>query len=104
MGPSLAYKPLFRRGGISAKLLRGAPGTEVGVHSHHGMEYTLVLSGGFSDVTGRYGPGDLAEADDTLHHQPPVDSDTDCVCLVAIEGGLRLHSWIGRLLQPMFGF
>ena len=26
IGPSLAYKPLFRRGGISAKLLRGAPG------------------------------------------------------------------------------
>ena len=58
MGPKLAYLPLMRRGNINVRLLRGAPGTEVGPHGHRGLEYTLVLSGGFTDETGAYGPGD----------------------------------------------
>ena len=52
-------RPLFRRGGVAARLLRGAPGADSGTHSHHGLEYTLVLQGGFTDVTGSYAPGDL---------------------------------------------
>ncbi len=85
-------------------LLRAAPGTYLPDHGHGGEEYICVLAGSIADQTGHYGPGDLAEADDTLHHQPRVDSDTDCVCLVSIEGGLRLRTWIGRLLQPLLGF
>lgn len=59
VAPKLSYVPLFRRGGVAARLLRGVPGAQTGAHRHAGLEYTLVLKGGFSDETGRYAPGDL---------------------------------------------
>ena len=37
-------------------------GKPVPEHSHSGRELTVVLSGGFHDVTGEYGPGDIQEA------------------------------------------
>lgn len=84
-------------------LLRAAPGAYLPAHGHGGDEYICVLKGSFSDQTGRYVPGDLAEADAALDHKPRVDSETECICLVSIEGGLRPHSLVGRLLQPLFG-
>jgi len=30
-----------------------------------------------------------------------IDSAEDCICLVAMQGDLRLHGMIGRLLQPL---
>ena len=68
-----------------------------------GAEFTCVLSGGFSDETGSYGPGDFAEADPTLTHTPRADPDGECVCLIASEGPMRMRGLIGRLLQPLFG-
>ena len=61
---SLAYIPLYRRGGVRMRLLKGAPGADVGgyCHDHRGQEYTLVLAGGYSDQTGSYGPGDFQTA------------------------------------------
>lgn len=32
-----------------------------------------------------------------------ADSDADCICLAAVEGRLRLHSFVGRLMQPFMG-
>lgn len=104
MGPSLAYLPLLRRGALSAKLLRGAPGTEVGAHTHRGMEYTLVLSGGFSDVTGRYGPGDLQVADSSVRHSPIADPGADCVNLAVTTAPLRFENLIQKIAGPLFGF
>lgn len=105
MGPSLAYKPLLlRRGGISAKLLCGAPGTEVGAHTHRGMEYTLVLSGGFSDVTGRYGPGDLQVADSHVRHSPIADPGEDCINLAVTTAPLKFENLIQKIAGPLFGF
>ena len=37
VGPNLSYVPLFRRGAISARLLRGVPGSETGAHRHAGL-------------------------------------------------------------------
>ena len=56
MGPKLGYLTLYRDGPVAVRLLRGAPGTDVGRHSHAGAEYTLVLRCGYSDETVRYGP------------------------------------------------
>lgn len=104
MGPRLAYLPLFKRGPVSAKLLRGAPGTEVGAHTHRGMEYTLVLSGGFSDVTGRYGPGDLQVADASVRHSPIADAGEDCINLAVTTAPLEFESLIQKIVGPLFGF
>jgi len=104
MGPNLAYLPLFRRGQTRAKLLRGVPGTEVGAHSHRGLEFTLVLAGGFTDVTGSYGAGDLQVADAQLRHNPIADPGTDCVNLAVTTAPLNFENWLQKIAGPIFGF
>ena len=89
--------------GGAAQLLRIAPGTALPHHGHGGLELTVVLSGHFADELGRYGPGDLAEADGDTNHQPIADSHRDCVCLIATDAPLRFTGLMGRLMQPFIG-
>lgn len=81
-------------------LLRSGPGTRMVQHSHTNLELTCVLAGAFSHAGGRFGPGDFDMGDDTIDHQPVVDTGETCVCLVAMQGELRLNGLIGRLMQP----
>ena len=69
-------------------------------HGHAGTEYTQVLSGSFLDGDERYAPGELAEADGAVDHQPRVGPEGECICLAAVEGTMRLHGFFGRLMQP----
>jgi putative transcriptional regulator len=69
-------------------------------HTHTGIEMTCVLSGSFSHEGGHYGPGDFDLGDETIDHQVLVDPGEDCICLVAMQGDLRLNGLIGRLVQP----
>jgi len=99
-------------------LLRVAPGKSLPDHRHRGWEATCVLAGRFTDVTGEYGPGDVAELDvaeldgDNGHqdgghqdggHQPVAGPDEACICLIAWEGSLRMRGLGARLLQPLIG-
>jgi putative transcriptional regulator len=81
-------------------LLKSGPGTKMLQHSHTGTEMTCVLSGAFHHDGGRFGPGDFDYGDDTVDHRPLVDVGEDCVCLIAMQGELRLNGLIGRLVQP----
>ena len=85
-------------------LLRTDPGRTLPRHGHEGYELTCVLSGRFSDSTGSYGPGDLAEMGSDVHHQAVAEGADTCICLIALHGRLRLDHWLGRLLQPLAGF
>jgi putative transcriptional regulator len=76
------------------------PGRKMLQHTHSGQELTCVISGSYSDEGGRYGPGDFEEADDEVSHQPVVDSDVPCICVVALTGKVQLEGFIGRLFQP----
>jgi putative transcriptional regulator len=104
MGPKLAYVPLYRRGDVAMRLLRGAPGTDVGSHSHRGMEYTQVLAGGFTDTTGQYGPGDFQTATPDLAHNPRADDDGDCINLAVTTGSLTFDGLISSIAAKLFGF
>ena len=84
-------------------LLKVRAGRKLPEHTHAGHEYTHVLKGSFSDARGRYGPGDLDEADDDVQHQPIVDKDGECICLAAVEGRTKLLGFFGKLIQPLFG-
>jgi putative transcriptional regulator len=84
--------------------LKGRAGLRLPAHGHSGTEFMQVLSGSLSDERGRYGPGDLDEADAAVDHQPVVDPQSECVCLAALEGDTRLHGLLGRLLWPLVGF
>ena len=104
MGPRLAYANLYRRGPVALRLLRGMPGANTGSHSHHGMEYTLVLKGGFTDVTGNYGPGDFQMASAAVNHDPVADPGEDCINLALTTAPLRFDGLVPRIAGRIFGF
>ncbi|GGF36597.1 anti-sigma-E factor ChrR [Youhaiella tibetensis] len=85
------------------RLLKIPAGKPVPEHSHGGRELTLVLSGAFEDETGRFGPGDLEDADGSVTHQPRATPDADCICLAVTDAPLRFSSWVVRLVQPILG-
>lgn len=78
-------------------MFRVGSGRRVLHHSHGGAEFTQILAGAFSDETGHYVAGDIAETDETVQHQPVAGPD-GCICLAALEGGLRFP-WLDRLLH-----
>ncbi|ARM91658.1 ChrR family anti-sigma factor protein (plasmid) [Rhizobium sp. CIAT894] len=84
-------------------LLKVGPGRALPDHGHVGTEFTYIVSGSFSDRFGTFRPGDLAEMDEDVEHQPVVDKNGECICLAAMEGKMRFKSVIGRMLQPLFG-
>jgi putative transcriptional regulator len=87
----------------SVVLLWAKAGTRLPKHTHNGIEFTQVLKGSYSDGFGRYGVGDILEADSDVEHRPVVDADSDCICLAAIDGKIRFNGWIGRMLRPFVG-
>lgn len=100
-----AYQMLIPTGddGVTVRLLRIPAGRAVPEHSHGGLELTLVLSGAFSDATGRYGRGDLQEADESLMHRPHAAPGEDCICLAVTDSPLRFSGFAARAVQPLLG-
>ena len=84
-------------------LLKINPGRKMPEHGHGGTEMTLVLRGSYSDSFGRFGPGDIADLDEHVEHQPAVDSDEPCICLVATEEPTQFKGFVSRLMQPLVG-
>lgn len=85
------------------KLLRIGTGRAMPEHGHGGEELTLILKGSYSDHMGKFIPGDVADLNQDVEHQPMVDSDEDCICLVATEAPTRFKSFWARLAQPFVG-
>jgi putative transcriptional regulator len=104
IGPGLWHRPLAIGGTGSLQLLRGAPSARVPEHDHGGSELTLVLRGALIDATGRYGPGDVADLDDSVeHHAPWADPQEGCICVIANEHPTRFRGLLARLMQPWHG-
>lgn len=78
--------------------------TDVPLHTHHGLEMTLVLSGEMVDENGRYVPGDLIinSPDDT--HKPRNISDEPCLCLSVLSAPLQFQEGLTRWLNPLQRF
>lgn len=104
MAPGVHYYDLPAVGSGACRLLQLAPGRSVLPHSHNGNELTLILRGSYTDDLGRFAAGDIADLDDEVSHQPLVDSDEPCICLVATDAPLKFQTLLGRLIQPMTGF
>ena len=81
-----------------------AAGLPLPAHGHTGVEYMQILSGTLNDERGQFLAGDLDEAGEEIDHRPVVDASSDCVCLAALDGDIRLHSLLGRLVRPLVGF
>jgi putative transcriptional regulator len=95
--------PMTPGGKTHLQLLRIGPGRQMPEHGHGGEELTVILRGSYSDHTGRYMQGDVADLDEDIEHQPKVDSAVDCICLVATEAPARFKSIWARLAQPFIG-
>ena len=89
------------RPGVRTRLLRIKAGAAMPRHTHTGSELTLVLEGGFHDEGGDYRRGDLAMADADTVHRPVAGAGADCLCLVVVEGGIRLTGPFGRMVNLM---
>ena len=84
-------------------LMRGRAGALLPAHGHRGNEFTQVLSGAILDGAKVYGAGDMFTADEAVHHHLRIAPDADCICIAAIEGQMRMHSFVGRLIKPLVG-
>jgi putative transcriptional regulator len=102
VGPGVHVRVLAppAKGETRLFLLKAEPGTSLPDHTHSGQELTLVLQGAFAHEGGRFAVGDVEEADGSVAHQPVVEDGESCICLVAMDGRLRLKGIIGRVLQP----
>lgn len=85
------------------RLLRLGPNQSTPLHSHDGIEITLVLDGSFHDNGRRYAAGDIAiaTADPQSRHSPRAE-DAGCTCLMLTDAPLRLSNPIARFLA-LFG-
>ena len=102
IAPSVHLRPIALPNASETRvfLLRSGPGTRMLEHAHTGFEMTCVLSGAFSQAGAHFGPGDFDLGDETVDHEPVVDKGQDCICLVAMQGNLRLKGLLGRIVQP----
>jgi putative transcriptional regulator len=105
LAPGLKFSRIRspRKSSMNVFMLRAAPGMSLLEHGHTDDEYLCVLKGSFTDQDGRHRAGDMAIASADVEHKPIVDRDGECICIVALEGKLRLRSMVGRLLQPVYG-
>ncbi|MBM3488133.1 MAG: hypothetical protein FJX67_16120, partial [Alphaproteobacteria bacterium] len=91
-------------GGLRAAMLRLKPGAAMPEHTHRGQEFTLVLAGGYRDGGAAFGPGDFDRRDASDRHQPVVDPDDECLCLVVLDAPIRLTGMLGRFANPFIRF
>jgi putative transcriptional regulator len=85
------------------RLLKVAAGRRMPEHGHGGSELTLMLRGSYTDATGTYRAGDVADLDDDIEHTPIADAETGCICLIASEKPAKFKGLIPRLVQPLTG-
>jgi putative transcriptional regulator len=85
------------------RLLKVGPGRRMPEHGHGGSELTLLLRGAYSDQTGRYEAGDVADLDADTEHMPVADPTTGCICLIASERPAKFKRLWPRLVQPLAG-
>lgn len=87
---------------MEVELYRIAAGSRIPRHSHGGNEFTMVLTGGFSDERGNYGPGDVCATGPSDTHQPVADEDEVCYALAVRDGGLLFTGVMG-MVQKLLG-
>lgn len=79
------------------------PGRPIPTHTHDGSELTLVLDGAFTDVTGRYGRGDISVADESVEHRPVADLERPCICFAVTDAPLRFTGTLRQRLSDLIG-
>jgi len=104
IGPGVKQYVIARRdNGAQARLVKMASGRKAMTHGHAGEEYTMVVSGAFSDAGMAFTRGDVEIAGTDVVHSPIADDNGGCVCLVVMTGRLKFRNVLGRIAQPFIG-
>ncbi len=101
VGPWFEEARLRVSSSAKVSLMRLKPGSLMPSHTHRGQEITVVLAGGYTDNGVKYGPGDFSLKDTADNHQPRVDDDGTCLCLVVLEAPVRLTGRLGQLANML---
>ena len=100
--PGIRRFPLDVGSQMEVELYRIQPDAAVPRHTHGGQELTLILTGGYTDASGSFGPGDLAVKGPEDTHRPVGDAGDICFALTVRSGAIRLTGALGlvqRLLR-----
>ncbi len=102
-GVSVFDVPLSKGTKTKLKMLKLGQGRTMPEHGHGGEELTLILKGSYHDKMGRFSAGDVADLDAEIEHQPIVDSNEDCICVIAFETRAKYKTILAKLAQPFVG-
>lgn len=83
-------------------MLKIAPGKCLPMHSHGNSELTQILRGAYDDSLGHFAPGDVADLDSDVEHQPVTTPGVACICVSALDAPLVFSGWFARKLQQVF--
>ncbi len=79
------------------------PGRALPAHTHKGMELTLIIDGAFNDTRGRFGPGDISVADETIDHRPVAEKDRPCIAFSVLDAPIKLTGSFRQLIGDLIG-
>lgn len=89
--------------GCEVNLMWIRPGRALPAHTHKGMELILILDGAFNDERGRFGPGDISIADETIDHRPVAEKDGPCIAFAVSDGPVRLTGSFRQMMIDLIG-
>ncbi|MBL6937387.1 MAG: cupin domain-containing protein [Alphaproteobacteria bacterium] len=104
VGGGISHLPIRTRGGMRARLIRAEPGSGVYTHTHKGEEWTLVLTGSYTDKTGHYAAGDVQSTTPEISHQPTADAGPVCINLAVTDAPLVFRGLLPKLVAKFHGF
>ncbi|QSZ22774.1 ChrR family anti-sigma-E factor [Rhizobium sp. NZLR1] len=93
----------FDMDGCEVNLMWIRPGRALPAHTHKGMELILILDGAFNDERGRFGPGDISIADETVDHRPVAEKDRPCIAFAVSDGPVRLTGSFRQMIGDLIG-
>jgi putative transcriptional regulator len=105
MGPGMRWSRIRVPHDPAAKLflLRIGAGKSLAKHTHRGRELTHVMCGSFHDGRALFGAGDFDAADESVRHQPVLESDGECICLASVQSPLVFDGMIARWVGSLVG-
>ena len=89
--------------GCEVNLMWIRPGRALPAHTHKGMELILILDGAFNDERGRFVPGDISIADETVDHRPVAEKDRPCIAFAVSDGPVRLTGSLRQMIGDLIG-
>ncbi|WP_221974937.1 ChrR family anti-sigma-E factor [Rhizobium leguminosarum] len=89
--------------GCEVSLMWIRPGRALPAHTHKGMELILILDGAFNDERGRFGPGDISIADETVDHRPVAEMDRPCIAFAVSDGPVKLTGSFRQMIGDLIG-